>query len=70
MSENSKTENVNKRIALKTFVEIDFAADGRNTDAVPVMGNTGDDTGEESPIGGDTGCWRKATDTKTGIERS
>ena len=35
---------------MKTFVEINFATDGRDANAIAVMGNSRNNTGEEPPI--------------------
>ena len=53
MPQYAEAKNVDQRIALETFVEIDLAADGWDADAVPVMRNTGDHAGEEPPVGCD-----------------
>ena len=46
MPQDAETKNIDERIPLEAFVEIDFAADGRNTDAVAVMGDARNDTGK------------------------
>ena len=56
VSKHAETKNIYERIAFETFVEINFAADGRNPDAIAVMRNAGDDAGEKPAIGGDAGC--------------
>ena len=53
MPQDAKAKNVDQRIALETFVEIDLAADRWDADAVPVVRDTGNHTGEEPPVGGD-----------------
>src|SRR5204863_9514059 len=35
--QHSETKNIDERISLKAFVEINFPADGRNADAISVM---------------------------------
>src|SRR5205807_1885246 len=41
---------IDKRIPFKTFVEIDFAADSRDANAVSVMSNSRNNAGKESAI--------------------
>ena len=53
MAQHAQTKNVYQRIALKAFVEVNLAADGRNADAVTVMRNTGDDAREQPQVRGD-----------------
>jgi len=50
VAEDAQIEDVDEWIALVAFVEIDLTADRRDADAVSVMRNAGDDTGEESAI--------------------
>src|SRR5581483_3426459 len=45
-----EAKDINQRIALETFVEINLAADGRDADAIAVMGDAADDAGEQSAI--------------------
>ena len=52
MTQNAETKNIYQRIALETLIEIDFAADRRDADAIAVMRDAGDDAGEQPPIGG------------------
>ena len=53
MTQDAEAKNVHQRIALKAFIEINLATDGRDADAVSVMRDAGDDAGEEPPVGGD-----------------
>ena len=53
MPQYAEAKNVDQRIALETFVEINFAADGRDADAVSVMRDPGNHAGEEPPVGRD-----------------
>src|SRR5437016_383156 len=53
VSQNAEAKNVHQWIAFKAFVEINFTADGRDADAIPVVRNPRNDTGEEPPVGGD-----------------
>lgn len=53
VSQNAETENIDQRIAFETFVEINFAADRWNADAVAVVRNAGDNSGEDAAIGGE-----------------
>src|SRR5207245_9423724 len=46
-------ENIYQRVALKTFVEINFAADGWDSDAISVVRDAGDDASEQAAIGRD-----------------
>src|SRR4029077_8075958 len=55
MSQHAETENIHQRIALETFVEIDFTADDRNADAVAIMCDAGDNAGKQSPVVFDLG---------------
>ena len=47
---DAERERVDERVAVVGFVEIHFAADGRDADAIPVMRDPGHDTGEQPPI--------------------
>ena len=60
VTQNAETENVHQRIAFETFVEINFAADRWDADAISVMCDSGNHTGEEPAIGGD--IWTAAGD--------
>ncbi len=48
--QNAKAKNVYQRIALETFIEINFAADGRDADAVAVMRDAGNDSGKKAAV--------------------
>ena len=50
MPQNAEAKNVNERIALEAFVEINFAADGRDADAIAVVRDAADNAGEQTPI--------------------
>ena len=50
MAQHAETEDIYKRIALETFVEINFATNGRHANAVAVMRNAGDDASEEAAV--------------------
>src|SRR6202040_800950 len=50
--EHSQAKNVYQGIAFKAFVEINFTADGRNADAISIMRDSGNNPGEEPPVGG------------------
>src|SRR5205807_10427751 len=52
VSQHAETENIYQRIALETFVEINFAADCGNANAIAIVRDAGDNAGEEPPIGG------------------
>src|SRR6476620_1168437 len=52
VAQHAEAKNVYQRIAIETLIEINLATDGGNADAVAVMRNTRDDTGEEPPVGG------------------
>src|SRR5207248_7333754 len=53
VTQNAEAENINQRVAFETFIEINFAADRWDADAISVMRDAGNDTGEEPAIGGD-----------------
>ena len=55
VAQHAETENVHQWISLETFVEINFAADGRDSDAISVMRNARNDACEKTPISGDCG---------------
>ena len=46
--QDAEAKNIDQRISFETFVEINFAADRRNADAVSVMRDAGDDAGEQA----------------------
>ena len=48
----AQAKHIDEWISFKTFVEIDFAADGRDANAVAIMCDAGDNAGEEPPIFG------------------
>ena len=52
MLEDAKAEDIDERIARVTVVEIDLAADGRDADAISVVGDSVDHAGEEAAVGG------------------
>src|SRR5262249_37588222 len=54
VSQNSQAKNIHQWIALKAFVEVNLAADGRNTDAIAVMCDSRHHAGEESAVSGDS----------------
>src|SRR5207237_9751089 len=60
VTQNAETENVHQRITFETFVEINFAADRWDADAISVMCDSGNHTGKEPAIGGD--IWTAAGD--------
>src|SRR5205823_12820428 len=60
VSQHAQTKNIYQRIALKAFVEINFAADGGNARAISVMRDSGNDASEEAAIGCD--IWTVASD--------
>ena len=51
MTKHAKTENVDQRIALEAFVEVNFAADGRDADAIAVVRDARDYASEKPAIG-------------------
>ena len=53
MSQNAEAKNVHQWIPFEAFVEINFATDGRDADAIAIVCNPRDDAGEEAPVGGD-----------------
>ena len=46
VAQHTETENVDQRIAFETFVKINFAADGRDPDAISVVRDAADHAGE------------------------
>ena len=48
--QHAEAKNIHQRIALETFVEINFAADRRDADAVSVVRDAGDDAGEKPAV--------------------
>ena len=52
VAQHAETEGVYQRITLIRLVEIHLARDGRDAEAISVMRNAADDTGEQSPIVG------------------
>src|SRR5207248_10335398 len=46
VSQNSQAKNIYQWIALEAFIEINLAADGGNADAIAIVRNAGDHTGE------------------------
>ena len=50
MAQNTEAENIYQRIALETFVEINFTADCGHTDAVAIVCDAGNHTGKEAAI--------------------
>ena len=50
VADDAEAEGVDERVAVVGFVEIDFAADGRDADAVAVVRDAGDDAGEEAAV--------------------
>ena len=64
MPEHSQAKNVYQRITFKTFVEINFTADGWNADAISIMRDSGNNPGEQAAIGCDiwavAGDWSEA----------
>src|SRR4030095_14989508 len=50
MTQHTETKNIYHRIPLETLVKIDFTADCRNTDAIPVMCDSGHDAGKQPRV--------------------
>src|SRR6185436_572808 len=48
VAQHAEAEGIDQRIALISFIEINFARDGGNAEAISVMRNAGDDTGEKT----------------------
>ena len=60
MAQHSETKNIHERISLEALVEINFASDRRDADAIAVVRDARDDTAEQATI-----ClhiWRVARD--------
>ena len=55
VSQDAEAKNIHQRIAFVTFVEINFAADCRDADAVPVMRDAGNDAGKQPAVRCDFG---------------
>src|SRR5207247_7927690 len=53
VSQNAEAKDVHQRIPFKAFVEINFAADRRDADAIAIVRNARDNTGKEPPVSGD-----------------
>ena len=51
VTQHAEAKNIYQRIAFETFIEINFAADCRDAEAISVMRDAGDDAGEQPPIG-------------------
>lgn len=50
MAENAEAEDIDEGVARVGIIEIDFAADGGDADAVAVVADSRDDSGEEAAV--------------------
>ena len=50
MTQNAEAKGVHERIAFVGFVEINFARDSRDAEAIAVMRDAGDDAGEKTAV--------------------
>src|SRR5207237_8191232 len=52
VTQHAEAKNIYQGISLEAFIEINFAADCWNADAISVMCDAGDDAGKEAAVGG------------------
>ena len=51
MTQDAKTEGIHQRVTAIALIEINLTGDGRQTDAVAIVGDAGDYSRKEASIG-------------------